>query len=180
MDPAMLNAFAPTKPTSSPPLKASSWRWGVLLLLLLLGGLGLFCVMRCQICAEFPVLALACRSLGIPVEIIGEGLEIRDVTSAVQRTEKGLSVILSGKIVNVTSQPRNLPNIKIWLAPLKKEGDALTSLKNTFLQKDRPSWTHHFSQEKLLPNESLIFETEPHPIQDGEFQIDVRFAGITL
>jgi hypothetical protein len=179
MDPAILNAFAPAKPTSSPPQKVSFWRWGVLLLLLL-GSLSLFYVMRCQICAEFPALALVCRSLGIPIEIIGEGLEIRDVTSAVQRTEKGLSVILSGKIINVTSQPRNLPNIKILLTPLKKEGDALTSLKNTFSQKDRLSWTHHFSQEKLLPNESLMFETEAHPIQDGEFQIDVRFAGIAL
>jgi hypothetical protein len=174
MDPEILNAFAPEQISEPPSVKKVPWRW-ILCLTLFLGSLVYVGIMRNQLLVEIPALALACRALGIPIEIVGEGLEVRDVTSSVKETEQGLVMVLSGRILNVTNQPRLLPPLKIFLMPIKQEGGRTS--QDAGALKHPMSWSHRLSQSKLLPNESLLFETEAHPIQDGEFQIDVRFEG---
>ncbi|MDR0406940.1 MAG: zinc-ribbon and DUF3426 domain-containing protein [Holosporales bacterium] len=175
--PDILNAFAPEKPIAQQAKKTHSLRWsiGIAVILFILAFVGMA---RHQIVSQFPALALVCRALNIPMEIVGEGLEIRAVTSSMKRTNQGLSIILSGEIVNVTDQPRMLPSLKIALTPIKKETGAIETLKKVLHLKGKSiSWTHKLSQNKLLSNERILFETEAHPISEGEFRIDVNFDG---
>jgi hypothetical protein len=178
MDPEILHAFAPDKVVVNQIKKTSSFRW-ILGILFFLCALIFFGTLHPQIIARFPSLALACRSLHIPIEIIGEGLEICEVASAIQQTDRGLMITLSGKIANVTNQPRDLPLLKISLIPSHEETGILTSIKDALRLSvaQRISWTHRLSQHKLLPNEEILFETDAHPIKDGEFRIDVSFEG---
>ncbi|MDR2417167.1 MAG: zinc-ribbon domain-containing protein [Holosporales bacterium] len=179
MDPDILNAFAPEKPITPQTKSGASFRWGLVMSLSLLG---LVClgVMHPRIVSQFPSLALVCRALHIPIEIAGEGLEICNVTSSVQKTDQGLTMVLSGKVANVTNQPRTLPSLKIVLIPHREATGTLETIKNLLHLKtttQRISWTHKFNQQKLLPNEEILFETDTHPIGDGEFWIDISFEG---
>jgi hypothetical protein len=179
MDPDILNAFAPQKPVA-PQIKKkrSSFRASIGAFLLLFG---LVCLgmMYPRVIAQFPSLVLVCRALHIPIEIVGEGLEICNVTSAIQKTEQGLVIVLSGKIANITDKPRTLPSLKIILIPQHEAAGTLETIKNIFHinTTHRVAWTHRFSQSKLLPNEEILFETDKHPIGNGEFWVDISFEG---
>lgn len=91
--------------------------WGKwLLMLIVLGGIGAgLWYGRPQIVERFPATAPLYKALGVPLEILGEGLEFRNVTSEMVKEGKTPVLIVRGIIANVAKDTRPVPLLRLVL-----------------------------------------------------------------
>ncbi|MGE0722886.1 MAG: DUF3426 domain-containing protein [Alphaproteobacteria bacterium] len=100
---------------------------------------------RERVVEAWPPAAKLYAMLGIAVEPLGAGLEIRGVTSERRIGADGPELAIAGEIVNTTGSERPVPRLK---GVLKDAGErALTS------------WTFTASGDRLLPGEATSFTT---------------------
>lgn len=92
-------------------------------------------------------------SAGISGEFNKNDLITKDVSPIFIRRNGKLLLSLKGEILNKSSEVISVPNMVI-------------SLKNESEQdkKYEHVWTHELAYKKLLPNQKVIFETEPQPV----------------
>lgn len=100
-----------------PQGEGSGGGWGKwLLLLVVLGGIGAaFWFGRPQIVARFPATAPVYKALGVPLEILGEGLEFRNVTSEMIKEGRTPILVVRGIIANVAKEARPVPLLRLVL-----------------------------------------------------------------
>lgn len=150
-------------PYPSRPAKRGGSIFGWIVFLLVIAGL-VFSAwhFRGHIVAEVPETAEIYRTLGIPVETAGEGLEISGVTS-VRRTVGGeRRMVVSGSVVNVSEEAREVPMLRAVVS--NSEGDELLS------------WEFAAGSRSLEPGEVATFETSAaNPPDDSA--LSVEFAG---
>lgn len=91
--------------------------WGKLIfLVVLLGGIGAaLWFARMQIVQRFPGAAPLYKSLGVPIELLGDGLEFRGVTSEMVKEGKLSVLLVRGVIANVVKEPRPVPLLRLVL-----------------------------------------------------------------
>ncbi len=95
----------------SEPSRVAGWVLLGLFVLVLLAGL---VVGREQIVALAPATAPVYETLGLE-EMIGEGLDLRDVTSVRRVIDGERTLIVRGVIVNLTDQPQPVPRLQASL-----------------------------------------------------------------
>lgn len=89
-------------------------RW--LLLLLVLGGIGAaLWYGRPQIIERFPAAAPLYKALGVPLEILGDGLEFRGVTSEMVKEGRTPILVVRGVIANIVDETRPVPLLRLVL-----------------------------------------------------------------
>ncbi|MBN2751192.1 MAG: zinc-ribbon domain-containing protein [Rhodospirillaceae bacterium] len=91
--------------------------WGLLVfLILLLGGIGAgLWFARLQIVQRFPGAAPLYKAIGVPMEILGDSLEFRGVTSEMVKEGKLSVLLVRGVIANVASTDRPVPLLRLVL-----------------------------------------------------------------
>jgi predicted Zn finger-like uncharacterized protein len=104
-----------------PPIQTRERRgsggWAVLIVLLLLiaGVAAVGYVARERVVQQWPQLAPLYERIGIPVVVLGDGLELGEPTH-VRRDQNGVAVIeIEGEIKNSTERPIDVPNLMVVL-----------------------------------------------------------------
>ncbi len=117
--------------------------WGLLVLFLaaLIGGL---VVAREKIVALAPGTAAYYERLGLR-EMIGEGLDLRDVNSVRRSVDGESKLIVRGVVVNVSDRARMVPRLRATL--IDAEGAELAN------------WTFRADSSELPPGGLTTFET---------------------
>ncbi len=70
---------------------------------------------RMQIVERFPAVAPAYKALGLPIELLGDGLEFRGVTSEMVKEGKTSVLLVRGVIANVVAEDRPVPLLRLVL-----------------------------------------------------------------
>lgn len=165
------DAFRPLPPGSNLPVPAvarRSRRSAFLLLgvaaAVLAVGIGAV-LLRERVVGAWPAAARLYDAVGLPVETLGAGLQLRNVRSE-RRDEDGIGEILvEGQIVNVSDVQRSVPMLRA--VALDAEGRELRD------------WSIPPSQVILLPGEVATFESmlgDPDP-SISEISITFRAGG---
>ena len=117
---------------------------------------------RNEIVAEVPETAEIYRALDIPIEAEGEGLEISGVTS-VRRTVGGeRRMVVSGSVVNVSEDAREVPMLRAVVSNAGGE--------------EVLSWEFAAASRQLEPGAVATFETSTaNPPENGTLRVE--FAG---
>lgn len=102
------------------------------------------------------------QAVGLPVEVLGQGLEFREV-KAEHRLDNGQSVlVVEGQVVNTSTQARDVP--------------ALKGIIKTNAQEDVQAWTFAASNNRLLPGDSTLFKTQVTNPKDGGEALSITFT----
>lgn len=96
-----------------------------------------------------------------PEEVIGEGLDIRDVTQVFRLVDGANTLMIEGAIVNVTEEPRTVPALKAVIT--NSAGQPLVE------------WTFSAQGTDLAPGEITRFQTSTqNPPSEGD--LNLRFV----
>jgi len=126
------------------------------------GGFGALYAYRQPIVDYWPPAARLYTQLGIPLRVLGEGLEIRPPQVA-QAEENGNRVLkVTGEIVNTTEEAKDVP-------PLRA---VLLDAENRELQR----WNFTVEQPRLLPGEIANFQTDVVDPKPGAANIRIVFT----
>ena len=110
----------------------------------------------------WPPAARLYSQLGIPLKILGEGLEIRPPQVA-QAEENGNRVLkVTGEIVNTTEEAKDVPRLRA----------VLLDAQNHELQ----NWSFKVDQPRLLPGEIANFQTDVVNPKPGAANIRIVFT----
>jgi predicted Zn finger-like uncharacterized protein len=151
----------PAFPSRRDRRAAAAW-WGVVLLVA--GGLTAGAVVaREEVVTAWPAAARLYDTVGLPVEPLAAGLELRNVQSE-RRAEDGLTrLVVHGQIVNVSDRERAVP--------------ALQAVARDAGQQAIRDWSIAPSRASLLPGEIATFESvlpDPEPVIS---EISITFQG---
>jgi predicted Zn finger-like uncharacterized protein len=143
---------------AAPPEKKSSqvlgWTLLTLFLLALAGGL---VVAREKIIALAPGTAAYYERLGLQA-MIGDGLDLRDVTSERRSVDGESQLIVRGTVVNVSGRVRTVPRLRASL--IDANGTELAD------------WTFRADSSELQPGGSTVFETVTNdPPDEGNLRL---------
>lgn len=95
--------------------KSGGWGKWVFLLVLVGGIAASLWHYRPQVVARFPGTAPLYKALGVPLEILGEGLEFRNVTSEMVKEGKTPVLIVRGIIASIGKETRPVPLLRLVL-----------------------------------------------------------------
>jgi predicted Zn finger-like uncharacterized protein len=152
------NLPAFTQPQRTGPAQAIGWL--ALLVVLFGGGVGLI-VARNDVVALWPPAARLYDIVGLPLEAVGAGLELRNVSSA--RREDGPPVIVvEGTVANVSSKPREVPRLK--------------AVVRSAAHQDLKNWTFTPGVLVLLPGETANFKAELADPPRGATDLAITFT----
>jgi predicted Zn finger-like uncharacterized protein len=141
-------------PETKAPSRILGWMVLTLFLLALAGGL---VVAREKIIALAPGTAAYYERLGLQA-MIGDGLDLRDVTSVRRTVDGQKTLIVRGAVVNVSDRVQSVPRLR---ASLIDAGG--TELKN---------WTFRVDSAELPPGSTTTFETATEdPPSDGDLKL---------
>ncbi|HTH98455.1 MAG TPA: DUF3426 domain-containing protein [Stellaceae bacterium] len=114
----------------------------------------LLAVGRSRIVALWPAVEPIYAAFGLSTPLAGTGLELRSVNSAVTPVDGKPTLIVAGRIANVTSQAQKVPTLVVTLRDTR--GNLVKS------------WSLAPSQATLLPGEGMSFQTSmPSPPADA-------------
>ncbi len=150
----------PRAPEPEPERSRAGYAWAalVLVLALVIGGGWAF---RDDLVKAWPSARRLYDLAGIPVEPLGAGLELRQVTWK-RDQQGGVPVLLvEGDVANVSHEVRTVPRIRGALV-----GDG----------KEVQHWEFAPSQAKLLPGETVHFHTELKNPAAGAQRLTMNFA----
>jgi predicted Zn finger-like uncharacterized protein len=139
--------------------KAVAW---LVIAALVVALLVLLTVGRARIVALWPATAPIYGAFGLHTPVAGTGLELREVNSAVSQVDNKPTLIVAGRIANVTDTPQKVPPLVITLRDTKS-----VPVK---------SWTIQPSQPTLLGGESMSFQTSQPSPPDNAVSAMVTFG----
>lgn len=138
---------------------------GLPLLILVLLGLGLSggYFFRARIVTEWPGTAAIYELVGIPVRILGAGLELTNVAFTSRQSDGATVIDVRGEVSNRTDREITLPPLRVIL------GD----------DQDKPVsyWTFTLDRSTIAPGETVVFKTEGKNPPTGASKLHVTFAG---
>ena len=118
------------------------WALLVVFIIAVVGG-GVF--MRHTIVAVWPPATALYQMVGLPVRTVGEGLELRNVTSAQQLENDKPTLVINGEIANISDVVREVPKIRVSLLDVR--------------QREIYSWVFSASSKELAPGQVAAFDT---------------------
>lgn len=135
----------------------------LIFLVVVVGGSASLYAYRQQVVDYWPPAARLYTQMGIDLEVLGEGLEIRPPQVA-QSEEGGMPVlIVTGEIINTTEEEKAVPNLRAMLL----DGD----------DREIQHWNFTAGQARLLPGEIASFETNLVNPKPGAANIRIVFTG---
>jgi predicted Zn finger-like uncharacterized protein len=156
--PAGSNLPAFPQPQRTGPAQAIGW---LAFLVVLLGGAAGLVGLRNDVVALWPPAARLYDIVGLPLEAVGAGLELRNVQSA--RREDGPPVIVvEGTVANVSSKPREVPRLK--------------AVVRSAAHQDLKNWTFTPGVLVLLPGETASFKAELADPPRGATDLAITFT----
>jgi predicted Zn finger-like uncharacterized protein len=145
---------------SAPARRSHAAGWLIFLAVLLAGAAALV-VGRDQIVAGWPPAARLYDMVGLSVETVGAGLELRNVSSS--RREDGPPVIVvEGTVMNVSNRPREVPRLK--------------AVVRSAARQDLKNWTFTPGVLVLLPGETANFRAELADPPRGATDLAITFT----
>lgn len=155
----------PIPPGSNLPAFRPQRRSGVgigwlLLLLAVIAGSVATVEAREQIVRAWPATVRLYVALGLDVPLIGDGLDLRNVSS-IQHDDTG-TLVIEGTLVNVSSKPREVPRLKA----------VVTSAARQVLK----DWVFGAGVQLLLPGETAHFRAELQDVPRGGASLAVTFS----
>ena len=134
--------------------------WLIFAAVLIGGGATLY-VGRDDIVAVWPPASRLYDIVGLPVETVGAGLKLVDVTS--QRREDGPpAIVVEGTVVNVSGKARAIPRLK--------------AVVRSAAHQDLKNWTFTPGVLVLLPGETASFKAELADPPRGAIDLEIRFT----
>lgn len=154
----------PAKPGKDKDNQPRSWAWvgWVIVLLLIIGTLAGAVLFRKEIVTAVPAAAPVFDMIGLGVEAVGEGLELRDVRSKVEKDGDVVILIVEGDIHNASQAARPIPRLKVTL---KDRGG-----------KDVYFWTFAVDTASIEPGQSIPFATRLPSPPDRAHSMATTFA----
>jgi predicted Zn finger-like uncharacterized protein len=150
-----LPAFTQPRPRTG---RAIGW---LVFLVVLFGGAGGLVAGRDGVVSAWPPAAKLYDIVGLSVETVGAGLELRNVSSA--RREDGPPVIVvEGTVANVSNRPREVPRLK--------------AVVRSAAHQDLKNWTFTPGVLVLLPGESANFRAELADPPRGATDLAITFT----
>jgi predicted Zn finger-like uncharacterized protein len=146
-------------PAFPEPRPRAGLGWPLLLLVILVGAVGLVGG-RNEIVRWWPPAARLYDTVGLPLDVPWEGLDLRNVTT-VPQNDNG-TLIVEGTVVNTSSKPRHIPELKA----------VMTSAAQQVLK----DWTFPSGIQSLEPGESASFHQELPNVPVGGAFIAVTFS----
>jgi predicted Zn finger-like uncharacterized protein len=146
-------------PALSEPRPRAGLGWPLLLLVILVGAVGLVGG-RNEVVRWWPPAARLYDTVGLPLDVPWEGLDLRNVTTTPQ-SDNG-TLIVEGTVVNTSSKPRHIPELKA----------VMTSAAQQVLK----DWTFPSGIQSLEPGESASFHQELPNVPVGGAFIAVTFS----
>lgn len=126
------------------------------------GGLASLYAFRQPVVDAWPPAARLYAQMGIKIQVLGEGLEIRPPQVA-QADQDGTTVLtVSGEIINTTEEEKDVPNLR----------GVLLDADNHEIQ----HWNFTAGQARLLPGEIANFETDVVNPNPGAANIQIVFT----
>jgi hypothetical protein len=132
------------------PKRSFAWIGWVFVVLFIVGSLAAAVLLRKEIVKMVPEAAPMYDMIGLGVQMAGDGLELQNVRSAVNRDGDTLILVVEGDIANVIQEKRPVPRVRVAL-------------------KDRAGkevyfWTFSIDQAEIEPGQKLPFVTRlPSP-----------------
>ena len=146
-------------PALSEPRPRAGLGWPLLLLVVLVSAVGLVGG-RNEVVRWWPPAARLYDTVGLPLDVPWEGLDLRNVTTTPQNDSGTL--VVEGTVVNTSSKPRHIPELKA----------VMTSAAQQVLK----DWTFQSGIETLAPGESAPFRQELPNVPVGGAFIAVTFS----
>jgi predicted Zn finger-like uncharacterized protein len=138
--------------------QAAGW---LIFLVVLLGGAAGVVGARDQIVSAWPPAARLYDIVGLPVETIGAGLELRNVSST-RREDGPPAIVVEGTVVNVSNRPREVPRLK--------------AVVRSAAHQDLKNWTFTPGVLVLLPGETASFRAELADPPRGATDLAITFT----
>jgi predicted Zn finger-like uncharacterized protein len=166
----------------SPSSPGLGWGWASFIVVLLALTI-LFITGREYISRQWPTIQPLYQRLGFKLPKPGAGLSIKNAFHLQQQKDGRRYIVVKGEIVNTQQEARAIPPLRIYL---RGDCSALTGLSyflsnwHHHTKADQhlcilKTWTHTFSETRLLPGEKLSFETSPLETTAGVESIEIRF-----
>jgi predicted Zn finger-like uncharacterized protein len=146
-------------PAFPDPRPRAGLGWPLLLLVILVGLVGLVGG-RNEIVRWWPPSARLYDTVGLPIDVPWEGLDLRNVTTTPQQDNGTL--VIEGTVVNTSNKPRSIPELKAVMTSAAQQ-----VLKN---------WTFKSGIQTLQPGESAAFHQELPDVPLGGAFIAVTFS----
>jgi len=134
--------------------------WLIFLAVLLGGGAGMVAG-RDQVVGAWPPAARLYDIVGLPVEMVGAGLELRDVSST-RREDGPPAILVEGVVANVSNRPREVPRLK--------------AVVRSAAHQDLKNWTFTPGVLVLLPGETAKFKAELGDPPRGATDLAITFT----
>lgn len=148
-------AKSPTKPKTA----AGPIGWVALIAVIVLGGAGIV-AWRQEIVKLWPPSAKLYDTIGMPVRVVGEGLDLQEIQYV--RNDETNTLVVQGSIVNISKQPREVPPLRAMIT--------------TATRQELKSWTFTTGVIVLLPGDKAAFKTELNDLPKGGSDLAVTFA----
>jgi predicted Zn finger-like uncharacterized protein len=134
--------------------------WLIFLAVLLGGGAGMVAG-RDQVVTAWPPAARLYDIVGLSVEMVGAGLELRDVSS-IRREDGPPAILVEGIVANVSNRPREVPRLK--------------AVVRSAAHQDLKNWTFTPGVLVLLPGETAKFKAELGDPPRGATDLAITFT----
>ncbi len=131
----------------------------VLLVVLAVGGGGTLA--RDSIVAAWPPAAKFYDLIGLPVETLGAGLEIRERPAKWEADDGDRVLVVEGEVANTSTQARPVPLMRV-------------SLHNA--ERELQHWTFVAAGNRLLPGESVPFRARLKNPVEGATELMITFT----
>ena len=118
--------------------------WSVLVVVVV-GVLGVSVLARETVVAWWPPSAALFELAGLSVETVGDGLEIRNITSTQEIEDDKPTLIVAGEVINVSSRPIDVPKMRGSLLDVR--------------QREVYAWVITPTQQRLAPGQAMVFDT---------------------
>ena len=133
----------------SPLAQAIGWS---VLVIVVVGVLGGSILARETVVALWPPAAALFELAGISVETVGDGLEIRNITSSQEIEDDKPTLVVAGEVINVSGRSIDVPKMRGSLLDVR--------------QREVYAWVITPTQRRLAPGQAMAFDTsvrEPPP-----------------
>jgi predicted Zn finger-like uncharacterized protein len=142
----------------SPIAQAIGWS---VLVIVVVGVLGGSILARETVVAWWPPSAALFELAGLSVETVGEGLEIRNITSSQKIEDDKPTLVVAGEVINVSGRPIDVPNMRGSLLDVR--------------QREVYAWVITPKQRRLAPGQAMAFDTSVREPPANARRIAVAF-----
>ena len=134
--------------------------WAVLVVVVV-GVLGVSVLARERVVALWPPSAALFELAGLSVETVGEGLEIRNITSSQEIEDDKPTLVVAGEVINVSGRSIDVPKMRGSLLDVR--------------QREVYAWVITPKQQRLEPGQAMAFDTSVREPPSNARRIAVAF-----